>query len=536
MAKTMLELFTAARRVSVPILMIRTADQSATVDALRFELQRSGSFPLVQYDSARGLMPVVSPDMSLDKAGESALLSTFAKTIASMPIASREEKLKAIADETIGFVDAVTSLSKLPKGAVVFAFNAHRQLMSSDPIATAASVQAIANLRDSFKLNFRMLVLLGPYFVVPPELEHDIVVIDHALPTRVELKTIVDEIYASAKLSKPNAETSEKIVSTVTGLSAFAAENVLAMSMTPNGVDTDAAWESKRVVLEMTKGFKVYRGRERFSDVIGLDSIKARLQMRMRSKKPIGVVFFIDEVDKVLANVEHDSSGVRMDQYKTLLAEMEDNEWEGVLIAGQPGGGKSLLAKAFGNEAGVPTVFFDLGAMEGSLVGESEARVRHAISVIKQIGDGNAFMIATSNNSTVMRPELQRRFTAGFYYVDLLTAEQRELTWQYYEKRYALPAQPRPNDNGWSGAEIRNCAREAANSDVTLIEAAQFVLPVSEARADDVDKSRQYAHGRFLDANKPGKYVYEAEPMAKQVRGIALTPEAIASIATMKES
>lgn len=532
MAKTMLDLFRAARRVSVPILVIRTADQAATVDALRYELQSTGAFPLVQYDCARGLMPVVSPDMSFDKHGEAALLSTFSKVIAS----TREEKLRAIADSTIGFVDAATSLSKLPRGAVVFAFNAHRQLMSSDPIATAASVQAIANLRDSFKLNFRMLVLLGPYFVVPAELQHDVVIIDHALPTRAELKTIVDEIYSSAKLATPPAGTAEKIVSTVTGISAFASENVLSMSLTPDGVDLDVAWESKRVVIETTNGLKVYRGRERFSDVIGLDSIKARLQMRMRSKKPIGVVVFIDEIDKVLANIEHDSSGVRMDQYKVVLAEMEDNEWEGLLIAGQPGGGKSLLAKAFGNEAGVPNILFDPGAMEGSLVGESEARVRHAMSVIKQIGDGNAFFIATSNNSTVMRPELQRRFTAGFYYVDLLTAAQRELTWQYYEKRYALPKQQRPNDDGWSGAEIRNCARDASSSDVTLIEAAQFVLPVSTARADDVEKSRQYAHGRFLDANKPGKYVYAAEPMAKQVRGIALTPDAIASIATMKES
>mgnify|MGYP001584234656 FL=1 len=210
-----------------------------------------------------------------------------------------------------------------------------------------------------------------------------------------------------------------------------------------------------------------------------------------------------------------------MDQLRTLLTEMENCEWEGALLAGMPGGGKSLLGKAFGNEAGVPTIALDLGDMEGSLVGESEQRMRQAVAVIKAIGDGHAFFVATSNNATVMRPELQRRFTGGFFFFDLMTAVERSAAWDFYLKKYGLAKDmKRPDDAGWTAAEIRNCAREAWNCGVTLTDAARFVVPVAQARADDFDAMRKFAHGRYLDASKPGKYQYEPDAMVTMVRGI----------------
>jgi SpoVK/Ycf46/Vps4 family AAA+-type ATPase len=50
-----------------------------------------------------------------------------------------------------------------------------------------------------------------------------------------------------------------------------------------------------------------------------------------------------------------------------------------------PGAAKSAIAKAAGNTAGIPTVAFDLAAMQSSLVGGSGGRLRSALQVVDAI-------------------------------------------------------------------------------------------------------------------------------------------------------
>jgi hypothetical protein len=488
---TMLELFASARKVSVPIVVIRTADQQATVQAIRASTEESF---VLQWDAANGITGVANPESTAETPGQKL---------------AKQHKLTG--EACVNFVDAMTSIKDLPQASIVCALNAHRQLLSSEPAVCAAAVQAVSNLRDLFEKNFRMLVLLGPGFAVPPELSQDVVTLDHELPEKEELSAIVNEIQKAAKkgfdkMPDLSDETRTRAVEAISGLSAFAAKQVAAMSYTEKGPDLEMLWERKRVTIEQTRGCRVWRGGERFKDIIGLQSVKDQLQMQINGRTPIGVVLFLDEIDKVMANIEHDTTNVRMDQFKTMLTEMEDNEWEGMLLAGIPGGGKSLIGKAFGNEAGVPTIALDLADLEGSLVGESEQRLRHMMAVVKAIGGGRAFVIATSNNATVMRPELQRRFTAGFFWVDLLTSEQRDAAWHYYLKKYEVVDDDRPFDDQWTAAEIRNCVRRAWNSGVSLRESARFIVPVAKARADEFNYMRAYATGRYLDANGPGTY------------------------------
>jgi SpoVK/Ycf46/Vps4 family AAA+-type ATPase len=52
-----------------------------------------------------------------------------------------------------------------------------------------------------------------------------------------------------------------------------------------------------------------------------------------------------------------------------------NNRPRGVLLLSPPGCGKSWFAKALGNESGRPTVVLDVGALLGSLVGQSESNV-----------------------------------------------------------------------------------------------------------------------------------------------------------------
>lgn len=496
----MIEQFKVARRRGVPLMVVHTADQMGTATAITVNIVPEGS-PVLIWDAFAGLR-------GRNEAGKAVF-----------------SKLGVEQEDTVGFGRMLEAIAKLPKGSVVVAMNAHRQLTSSEPMAIAATLQGVLNLRDAFKENFRSLVLLCPGFKLPIEMEQDVITLNDPLPTRTQLRTVVLDVYKAAKLPA-KSETVDKAVEALAGLSLFAAEQVVAMSFvaasesedkTPY-LDLNRLWERKRIVIEQARGLSVYRGTESLDDVVGLDNIKARLRQRMHGRRSLGCVVMIDEIDKVFANVEHDTSGVRMDQLRTMLTEMENNRWGGVILAGLPGGGKSLLAKALGNEAGVPTIVMDLAGMEGGIVGESETNLRHAIDVIKAVGDGNAFIVATSNNATIMRPELQRRFTGGFFFFDLLTKEERSAAWSYYIQKFELdPKQPIPDDDGWTAAEIRNCAEEAWNCNTTLKDAARFIIPVATARSVEFDQMRLYASGRYLSATHPGTYKYDPTPMASHL-------------------
>lgn len=59
---------------------------------------------------------------------------------------------------------------------------------------------------------------------------------------------------------------------------------------------------------------------------------------------------------------------------------------KGVVLLGRPGTGKSLAAKAMGRMLGdLPVIVMDVGSLFGSLVGESESRVREALNIIDGI-------------------------------------------------------------------------------------------------------------------------------------------------------
>ena len=53
----------------------------------------------------------------------------------------------------------------------------------------------------------------------------------------------------------------------------------------------------------------------------------------------------------------------------------------GVMLLGVPGTGKSAFAKALGNETGRPTLILDVGALMGSLVGQTESNIRQALQI-----------------------------------------------------------------------------------------------------------------------------------------------------------
>jgi len=117
----------------------------------------------------------------------------------------------------------------------------------------------------------------------------------------------------------------------------------------------------------------------------------------------------------------------------------------------------------------------DFGAMEGSLVGESEGMIRHAIAVIKAVGQGHAYFIATSNNASVMRPEVQRRFTDGMFFFDVPSDEERKACWAFYMKKYELKRQPMPKIRDGPVQRFELLPR-LVDTNSPLVESARFIV------------------------------------------------------------
>lgn len=481
----------AARRVSVPIVAITTPDPAATITTVSEAInggQDGKPAPKIVWDILEGMRPRGNNQAEIDAA--KTLIANITGDGGSDPTIANPAAL-------------LTAAQRFPENAVLFMHLGHRWL--SDPTV----IQGVWNLRDQFKQDRRMLILLAPTIELPAELAGDVVVFDEALPGSGQLADIIGEQFDAAGLSKKTDQI-KKGVEAIQGLPAFQAEQVVAMSLTKDGLDLGQCWERKRRQIELTPGLKVHRDPVRFTDIGGVPIVKEFLARILNGQSRPNAIVFIDEIEKFMAGAAggHDTSGVSQDQLGTLLSYMQDNAAAGCIFIGPPGSAKSMVAKACGNETGVPTIQLDLGGMKGSLVGQSEQNLRAGLKVISSVSNGKSLWIATCNSIADLPPELRRRFTLGTFFFDLPDAEERKLIWKLYLKKYELSSADLKGveDEGWTGAEIRQACDIAWRINGTLKEASGFIVPVSRSASDQIERLRKAAEGRFLSASHLGVY------------------------------
>jgi len=343
-------------------------------------------------------------------------------------------------------------------------------------------------------------------------------VLDESLPGDDDLMRIVQECDwargegIELKPKELSEEQRDKAVEAVRGLNAFSAEQAVAMALRKDSIDLEHLWESKRKQIELTKGLSVWRGEESFADVGGLDFIKGFLQKIAGGKRPPNAIVWIDEIEKMVAGSSGpsaDSSGVSQGILGAMLTAMQDQQARGLILLGPPGAGKSLVAKAVGREAGVPTIAWDSNAMKGSLVGSSEGAVRTALKVISAVSSNNAIWVATCNSIKGIPTALRRRFSFGTYYFDLPDATERKTIWSYYTAKCGLVNKQfakLPEDKQWTGAEIKTCCDLAWNLDCTVVEASRYFVPVAVAAPTELADLRAEAEGRYLSASSGAVY------------------------------
>ncbi|MDE3178301.1 MAG: hypothetical protein KGM47_01470 [Acidobacteriota bacterium] len=486
--------FRAARSVSTPLVAIRTADPASTTRLITEAVKQHRPVPgVVAWDVMRG-MRAVSKD-----AGDAL----------AHALGNREP-------DAVGPADALLVARELAEDAVLLYANAHRFWNES------GVMQGIWNLRDAFKVNGRLLVLFAsPGATLPPELAQDVLVLDEPLPSKDHLGRIVTGTFHDAGLDEPDGQLLGRAVDALVGLAAFPAEQALAMSLVHGKLETGDLWERKRQIIEQTPGLAVWRGGETFDDLGGLENVKQFLNAALDGIDSPRVIVFIDEIEKAFAGTGTDLSGVKTEMAGAMLTWMQDHEADGVIFIGPPGAAKSAVGKATGNTAGIPTIAFDLTAMESSLVGASGDRLRTALKVVAAASQERALFIATCNSIISLPPELRRRFTLGTFFFDLPTAEERAAIWEIYLKKYGVSGEL-PNDQCWTGAEIKECCRKAYRLKMSLVEASEYIVPVSRSAAEQIKTLRQIASGKFISASKPGVYRYEEETTTPSRRMIRL--------------
>ena len=490
---TLIEEFRTARRVSTPLVVIRTTDAASVMASLQ-DTDADGA--VIQWDAAQGF---------------AARTELGATAIAEMTGGNQQ---------VLNPADAMFQLRTAPAGSIVFVMNAHRIWQD---ISTA---QAIWNLRDIFKSNGRTLVLLTtPEAKAPRELDSDVIVIDDLLPDSDALAEIVTAqcVNAEPPLPSPNEKTLRKAVDALKGLSAFVAEQVVAMCLTRRGIDISALWERKRQVVEQTPGATVFRKLIRFSDIGGHEGLKRDLLREVNSKRPVKVVVIFDEFEKSLGG-SGDTSGVSQDASKVVLTYMQDHDVRGAILFGHPGAGKTLVAKAMSSEADCLCIMADMGAMKGSLVGESEAKIRQFFTTVSAIaGDGGAFFVATCNSTGALTTEMRRRFKTGFYFVDLPTRCEMDAVWNIHRSKRGIEEQLLPDDMNWTGAEIESCCEKAENYSITLVEAAKSIVPVAQAQPELIDGRRREANRRLLSSTTGIAYeMPEMVPAPTKTRSVSV--------------
>ncbi|MEW4489455.1 AAA family ATPase [Thalassoglobus sp. JC818] len=432
-------------------------------------------------------------------------------------------EIEATGNDPLAAIRAVNSLVTPDGTAILVLQNFHRFLQSAE------IVQAIAQQIIAGKQNRTILVVLAPVVQLPIELEKLFVVIEHELPDREQLGEIARGI-ATEDSELPDGPELETVLDAAAGLTRMEAENAFSLSLVRHArVTPDAIWELKTQTLKKSGSLELHRGQEDFSSLGGLSALKSFCK-------------------------------------RALLQPSRGDERRrprGVLLLSPPGCGKSQFCKALGKEVGRPVLILDVGSLMGSLVGQSEERTRQALHIVDAMapcvlmidevekafagvnGNGDSgvssrmfgtflgwlndhssdvFVVSTANDVSRLPPEFGRseRFD-GIFFLDLPGREEKDAIWNIYLTLFEIDRDQRmPNDNDWTGAEIKACCRLSALLDVPLVQAAQNVVPVAMTANESVDRLRTWASGRCLSANQPG--IYQSGGTTKQRRRVSRDP------------
>lgn len=380
------------------------------------------------------------------------------------------------------------------------------------------------------------VIIVSSVLVIPKDIEKYVTILEMDYLNTEEIKAVIHSFVKENLNQQVEACLVEEFALAFKGLTEFEILNLLALSYADDGEltrkDLRVIFDQKQQMIKKAGILEMIPLKETIDDIGGLENLKA---------------WFIKKA-KVYKNMNNAKKyGVDMPK--------------GVLIAGVPGCGKSLNAKAAANLFEVPLLRLDMGRLMGKYVGESEGNLRSAIALAEAIspcvlwidelekafagigGSGGGaevttrlfgnfltwmqekesptFVVATANDITQLPPELLRkgRFDEIFY-VGLPNKEEREKIFNIHIRKR------RPQDlknirvkdlvsitEGFSGADIEGVVKDAIESafaedkvsiqTADVIDAIKDTHSLSEIMKDALEKmTKEYESRKFKSASK----------------------------------
>jgi hypothetical protein len=390
----------------------------------------------------------------------------------------------------------------------------------------------IRNFSQNFKYNRKTIIIITPLSRVPDEIRDEAVIIHFPPPDISELSADLDLLLSTTGVSSTlSRQGREKLLQAALGMTLNQARRSFSKAIVLHGSlgegDVDAIIADKKDILSQSDALEFYSLTETPENVGGLAVLKDWLRLRERA-------FTQEARDYGLPSPK------------------------GIALIGIPGTGKSLTAKMIADVWHLPLLRLDVGALFGSLVGESEERTRRALSLAETIapcilwvdeiekafafGSGDAgtsqrvfahlltwmqdktapcFVVATANNIAALPPELLRkgRFDEIFF-LDLPSEkERREIFSVHLKKRKCLPVDfdiPRLAEvsEGYVGAEIEQTVIDAMyiafNENTRPVTTEDILIcirnqvPLSISQRETVAALRTWlSEGRAISASSP---------------------------------
>lgn len=388
----------------------------------------------------------------------------------------------------------------------------------------------LRNLAQRLVYTAASLIIVTPARDLPVELRDEAVVIDLPLPDAVALRTSMDGLIEQTKVNTnlPGAGR-ERLAQAAIGLTLSQARRAFSKAIVRDQVldeqDIASVHEEKKAVIRQNQALEFYSADETPADVGGLEVLVRWLELRERAFGEAAAAYGLPSP-------------------------------KGIALIGIPGTGKSLTAKMIGGMWNLPLLRLDVGALFGSLVGESEERVREALRLAETVApcvlwidelekslssggnDGGTsqrvfgsiltwmqektkpvFIVATANDVSALPPEVLRRGRFDeIFFLDLPTeAERQEILKVHFRKRRRDPGQfdlqrLAQASDGYVGAELEQAIIDAmynafadSGRDITTADVEASIskmVPLSRSQKEAISNLRSWLRdGRAQSAS-----------------------------------
>ena len=379
------------------------------------------------------------------------------------------------------------------------------------------------------------IIFVSPVLVLPVELQKDITIIDFNLPTVKEIKEVLTDLM-EANSQNPNIEINlnedevMRMATAAQGLTLNEAENAFSRALVKDGKmninDLKIITEEKQQIIKKNNVLELVNNNFDLSEVGGLGNLK-----------------------KWLAKRE-----------KIWLSSGNFPYPKGVLIAGIPGCGKSLIAKAISASWKSTLLKLDIERTFNGLTGSSEENMREVIKTaeavspcilwideiekgipaVENLNDSSTssrvfgnflswlqekespvFIVATANNISLLPPELMRKGRLDeIFFVDLpVSSERKEIFSIHIKKKIGTDlldfeinddALTKLSDitEGFTGSEIEQAVIEilynaySENKKVQIsdfIKIIEFTVPLSVTQPEIIRNLRNWADTKAVN-------------------------------------